>query len=254
LFSSHSLPRFLYWIFFSSENGHAVAISQAVMNSLPERIRKKTRILYNGVKLPESSASSPVKQKWNFQQSDRLICSIGRLVPWKGFDLLLQAFEEIAPRFPQARLFILGDVFYWDQNYKQKLMEKASSGNLKEKVLFPGYVENTGEYLLASEFLVLPSEKEPFGRVLIEAMAYAKPVIAFRTGGIPEIVISEKTGLLIEKRDSHSLAGAMERLLIHPEQAVEMGKAGYARAKTLFSIEKHVDEMQNYLEQVNANK
>jgi glycosyltransferase involved in cell wall biosynthesis len=93
------------------------------------------------------------------------------------------------------------------------------------------------------EMFVLPSHGEHFGRVIIEAMAMAKPVVATMAGGVPEIVLAHETGLLVPPADPVALADAMLVLLNHPSQAAKYGAAGRRRVETHFSLERHVASM-----------
>jgi glycogen(starch) synthase len=88
----------------------------------------------------------------------------------------------------------------------------------------------------------MPSRwEEAFGLVALEAALMARPVVATRVGGLPEVVLDGETGLLVQKDDSGALARAVGFLLDHPEQAMSMGNAGRLRAKEVFSLARYVD-------------
>jgi len=94
------------------------------------------------------------------------------------------------------------------------------------------------------DIFVLTSIKEHFGRVVIEAMACGKPVIATNSGAVPEIVEDKVTGILVPPEDSEKLAEAIIELLEDKEKAKEMGIAGRKRVEELFSIEKHTRQIE----------
>ena len=85
---------------------------------------------------------------------------------------------------------------------------------------------------------------EPFGQVIVEGMMAGKPVVATDAGGPREIVVAGETGLLVPAGDAAAMAAAIVFLLRSPDTAQEMGRRGYARACTLFSIEKTVEKVE----------
>jgi glycosyltransferase involved in cell wall biosynthesis len=106
---------------------------------------------------------------------------------------------------------------------------------IDEWVRLAGFQADALELINAADVLVLPSPDEPFGLVLLEAMALGKPTVACRSGAPPEIVDEQKTGLLFAPRDASSLAQAMLRLLSNPEHARRMGEAGRERFAERFT-------------------
>jgi glycosyltransferase involved in cell wall biosynthesis len=98
--------------------------------------------------------------------------------------------------------------------------------------------------MAALDVVVLCSEREGFGRVLVEAMAASRPVVATATGGIPEVVADGQTGSLVPVGDVEALARAIDRLLRDHERAAAMGRAGRRRAEERFGLEAHVQAVQ----------
>jgi glycosyltransferase involved in cell wall biosynthesis len=95
---------------------------------------------------------------------------------------------------------------------------------------------------------------EPFGRVLIEAMALARPVIAPREGGPLVIVADGETGLLVAPRNAAAMGDALASLLADPDRRAAMGRAGRARVDALFDIRHHVTKMENLFEEILAGR
>jgi glycosyltransferase involved in cell wall biosynthesis len=114
--------------------------------------------------------------------------------------------------------------------YEQKLQDL----NLIGCVHIHGFVEDIHNYLMKSRVVVLPSHRESFGRVLLEAFAYRRPIIATRVGGIPEIVDST-CGILIQPGDKNGLANAIRKLLDSDELTHQLGLAGYLKLTAKFS-------------------
>jgi glycosyltransferase involved in cell wall biosynthesis len=110
-------------------------------------------------------------------------------------------------------------------------------------VHFVGWREDVADVLALGDVFVLPSEREGFGRVLVEAMAMGKAVVATTAGGIPEIVLDGETGLLVPPAAPAPLADAVRGLLDDPARAARLGAAGRARALATFSRDAHADAM-----------
>ncbi len=169
----------------------------------------------------------------------RLLC-LGRLVHGKGFDLAVTAFCDILHRFPEARLAIAGI------GPARPVLERQVAGlGLTDRVDFLGWIEfeKMPDLFNSATIVLMPSRMvEGFGLVALEAALMARPVVATRVGGLPEVVADGQTGVLVERDDSHALAEAITCLLDHAEQATRMGEAARRRAQELFSWNRHVDD------------
>ena len=124
---------------------------------------------------------------------------------------------------------------------------------IKDKVVFTGFREDLPQVMAAMDIVVVPSSAEPFGRVIIEAMASGKPVIAANSGGAPEL-ISEESGLIVEPRDLKGLKEAMSCLLQDKVRSHEIGRAARKRAVNCFGIEKHVLEVEDLYSHILSNR
>ena len=118
----------------------------------------------------------------------------------------------------------------------REFRRRAKSLDLKDKVIFSGFRQDMPEVYAAIDIFVLPSLQEACARVLLEAMASGKPVIATSLGGNPEIVVDEVTGILVPAKDARALAQAMLRLIREPDTARQMGEAGRKRSQECFTI------------------
>jgi len=127
----------------------------------------------------------------------------------KGQSLLIEAARRLAPRIPELRVVLIG------AGPDEHWLRQASAD--LDPVELSGWVDDVGDYLRALDVLAMPSREEGLGSALLEAMAAGVPVIAARTGGIPEIVRHEDTGLLVEPGDAAGLAAGIERLHRAPD-------------------------------------
>jgi len=150
----------------------------------------------------------------------------------KGQTYLVQAWPSVLKREPRALLLLVGD-----GPEERLLRSRAAELGLGGSVRFLGFRQDIPSLLALAEALVLPSLNEGFGLVLLEAMAMGKPVVASAVGGIPEVVLDGRTGLLVPPADPEALAVAILRLLEDPRAAQRLGEAGRERARESFSRE-----------------
>jgi glycosyltransferase involved in cell wall biosynthesis len=158
---------------------------------------------------------------------------------WKGHRLFLEAAQKVLTQLHAIRFLVVGD-----GALRNELEAFSKDLGVEDNVIFCGYRDDIPEILAGSNILVSASLAEHFGRVIIEAMAMAKPVVGTRAGGVPEIVIDGQTGILIEPTSSEEMAQAILSLLADPRHAREMGVAGLNRVRDCFSIEKHTREIE----------
>jgi glycosyltransferase involved in cell wall biosynthesis len=137
-----------------------------------------------------------------------------------------------------------------DGELRGELEAQARRLGLAPHVRFAGWRDNVAEVLALADVFVLPSESEGFGRVLVEAMAMGRPVVATNVGGIPDIVLDGETGLLVEPADPAALASAVGALLDEPARAARLGAAGRARAESTFSLGAHVDAVERVYDEI----
>jgi glycogen(starch) synthase len=211
------------------------AVSDAMLEdarSVVRGISHHSSVIYNGLDMPRLE---PDPLQFDMP---RILC-LGRLIHEKGFDLAINAFALLVDRFPQARLTIAGD-----GPARLDLEHQATLLGLTEAVEFTGWVnpEDVPMLMNKATVVVVPSRwREPFPLVALEAAQMARPVVATHVGGLPESVVHEQTGLLVEKDDSQTLAEAIAFLLDHPDVAIRMGQAGRSRMQNVFSWERYID-------------
>lgn len=178
-------------------------------------------------------------------QDDKFIFFVGHPYYLKGVDLLITAFKQLSADFPDYRLRIMGFNNTDMEHYSAMAADCRAIEFIK-----PVFYEEIIPYFEKCSFFVLPSRSEAMGRVLIEAMASGKAIVASRVGGIPEVVEDGKTGLLFESEQVEQLAQSMRTLLEQPILRKEMGNAGYERMKKLFSEDKYMENFVRLLDQV----
>jgi glycosyltransferase involved in cell wall biosynthesis len=243
IFCRYSLAYRLYGTFLSGvKNIHILSISWAVHNGLPPKIRKFSRVLYNGVPIPHSTKRFRQKTLVRF-------IYLGRIVPWKGCHMLLEAFSRLCSRrgHDKVTLSLVGPTTYWDVTYRNELHSMIDAFNLSNNCIILPNTTTPLSILQLHDIFCIASLNEPFGRVIAEANACGMPVIGFNTGGIPEIVESGKTGILVPYGDLPALVNAMEFCIDRHHDLYRMGKAGRKRVTQYFNREKQVEAISTYL-------
>jgi glycosyltransferase involved in cell wall biosynthesis len=160
------------------------------------------------------------------------ILYVGGASPIKGVCYLLHAMRYLVSEKPNLRL-----LFVCGGNDKLKLTQLAERFGVGNYCVFLGRIphDDMPKVYAASTVVVVPSLYESFSRTILEAMACGKPVVATKVGGIPELVVDNETGLLVEPRNAPGLAAAILRILENPQKAREMGSSGRERVKRYYA-------------------
>ena len=161
------------------------------------------------------------------------------LIGHRGYAHLLEAARLVEAAMPGVHWVLVGD-----GELRGELEGQRRSLGMEAQVHFPGWREDIPDVLALCDLFVLPSLGEHFGRVLIEAMAMARAVVATDAGGVPEIVLHGETGLLVPPAQPKALAEAVLALLEDPGRAARLGAAGRRRAETEFSLSRHVEAVE----------
>jgi glycosyltransferase involved in cell wall biosynthesis len=191
-------------------------------------VQDKTIFIHNGIN-PEQFRPSEVQPERI--ENKRYILCVAELQEYKGIDVLLHAARQLFTEDPSLTLVLAGD-----GPMRAELVSLASTLGISNQTRFlgtQGVIEIT-RLMHGCETLVLPSRMEPFGIVLIEAMACKKPVVASAVGGIPEIVDHEISGILVEPENPQALADGLRRVLSSGEFRSTLGENGYATVMERF--------------------
>ena len=181
--------------------------------------------------IPNFSSLVPVEPQEQFPGSDTpVFYSIGRMVKKKGFDDLIRAFAKLVEDGTRARLVIAGD-----GPEKNTLEALVDSLGLKQSVSFAGWINNVEEFIEDKDFFVLPSSDEPFGIVLLEAMAMGKPIISTRADG-PLAILNNKTALLVDIGAVDQMTKAMKNLLENRDLAARLSSQASADYQKHYSL------------------
>jgi glycosyltransferase involved in cell wall biosynthesis len=245
------------WLFarLKRRPAHLIANSHTTARHYHLETDPRASIVHNGV----DTRAAP-GERYRFRRrvgigtEDILVAHVGRLARWKGQHLFIRAAARIAPEFPNAHFTLVGTYTAGDESlgvlgggetFHRELQRLAESSGLGNRLTFAGHQDSVADVYAGIDLLVHSSTRpEPFGRVLIEAMAAGVPVIASAQGGPTEIVEDGVTGLLVTPGSSELLAEAMAQLLSDPERSAGMGVAGRQRAIEHFDIRQQVERIQ----------
>ena len=214
-------------------------VSNAVRDDMRKDIwcvpEERVITLYNCIDIeltqPQFLSRHDARKELNLPDDVFVFGTLGRLEPAKDQKTLIEAYSIIQPRCENSRLILLGD-----GKLRKELEQLAKKRNIAEHVIFYGFIPGGYRLLKALDIFVLPSIKEAFGRVLIEAMVAQVPVIGARTNGIPEVI--GDAGMMVEPGKPDLLAEAMLWTYhLTPEQIETWQENMLQHVKDNFSIE-----------------
>nr|WP_295866818.1 glycosyltransferase family 1 protein [uncultured Chitinophaga sp.] len=191
-------------------------------------------------------------------QDERILLQLGRVVPRKGIDNVIQALAKLGSGQHKTRLIVVGgDAHPTQHNHEaQRLRMLARELGVAARICFVGH-KNRDElkyYYSAADLFITTPWYEPFGITPLEAMACGTPVIGANVGGIKYSVIDDVTGKLIPPKDPEALADAINQLLAHPEKREAMGEAAVNRIRKLFTWQQVAGRMHKLYETVLAHQ
>lgn len=195
-------------------------------------------VIPNGVRLDGLPAGDrqAVRQELGLRPADQVVGAVGRLEPAKGLVYLIEAAAQLAPQHPDLRVVIVGA-----GRLEGELHAAVRQHGLEQVVLFTGFRQDVTRCLQAFDLFALPSLTEGIPIALLEACASARPVVASRVGGVPEVIADGEQGLLVPPGDVPALAQAITRLLDDPQLATRLGEAARQRIAARYSLESMLD-------------
>ncbi|MBF2025186.1 MAG: glycosyltransferase family 4 protein [Oscillatoriales cyanobacterium C42_A2020_001] len=190
-----------------------IAVSHAVASSMAKRgvPQNKLRVVHNG------TIGSPRLRRFHTTDIPALhrpaITTVAGMTERKGIADLIAAFIQIAPRFPMAHLYLVGDGFDM-----AKFRQQAQASVVGDRIHFEGFQPNPVRYLHSTDVFVLASRREPFGLVLAEAREVGCAIVASNVDGIPEALDQGEAGILVPPLDQRAIATALQTLLEQPQE------------------------------------
>jgi glycosyltransferase involved in cell wall biosynthesis len=194
----------------------------------------KIEVIPNGIDVerfnPEKNTTD-IRKEFSLEEDDIVIGFIGRIVPAKGLEYLLNALPYLNEEFKNIKLLIVGE-----GSLVEELKKRAKKNNIFDNILFIGRRRDIPEILACINIFVMPSIAEGLPNALLEAMAMGKPIVTTEVGGIPEIVKNGFNGLLVPPRDTVSLSKAIKELISNDQLAAKLGQAARDLVRDNLSI------------------
>jgi len=188
-----------------------------------------------------------VRRQFRFPD-DAIVClTSGRFVIQKGHRYLLESARVLAERCDKLFFLLLGDGPLQDE-----LQRQVGESGLRERVVFGGLLDYHQKAVFGSDIYVHPAIIEPYGIVLVEAMAAGLPVVATRVGGVPEVVCEGETAVLVDAAHPDQLTTAIEQLYTNSSMRESMGRAGLERFGRLFRMDTMIDAIETALDKATA--
>ena len=191
-----------------------MVVSEKLRQTLVQRRslgQQRVQVIYNGIELDDfdPSCCGQLKKELGLSPETPLIGGIGRMVWQKGFEHLIRAMPAVLEQEPQCRLLLVGKGEMQDE-----LQQLVAELGLLEHVVFGGFRSDMAEVLASVDMVVVPSLREGFPMITLEAMAMAKPIIATDIDGTQEQIDNHRHGILVQPGQSKSLAEAIPVVLL----------------------------------------
>jgi glycosyltransferase involved in cell wall biosynthesis len=209
----------------------------------------KTVTVYNGVDLSRYEDRSDHRRTLGAGERP-IIGFTGQIVPRKGVTTLIRAMPLILRQHPEALLVIVGCAPRGETAYEIECRALVEELEVSEAVRWVGYRSDVPTWMRTFDVFVLPTRSEPFGKVIIEAMAAGCPVVASRVGGIPEIINQDDLGTLIPFDDPQGVADAVMAYLNDPMRAAQVSATAAASVRKRFGLREMVNRLQQLYEEV----
>lgn len=175
----------------------------------------------------------------NRERKEKIVVTAARFSNDKRLDILLGAIPYIVKEIPQSRFIIAGA-----GNEAQALKQLAFDLGIQSIVSFPGWVKDIEKFMVEADVFVMTSVREGCPFALLEALSFAKPVVAFDVPGVKEIIVNEENGVLVDPFDSLKFASAVIKVCQNAEYAMRLGKNGRATVQKKFSVRVEADKIE----------
>jgi glycosyltransferase involved in cell wall biosynthesis len=233
-----------------------LTVSEAVAGQFPDR--RKVVVVHNGFSLSEFNVpKAELRREFRarFQCEDRFVAGcVGRIkFVRKGQEVLVHAIALLKQRGRPIQGLIVGSVFPGNESHLKDLRKLSADLGIQDDLIFTGELDDTRPAYAAMDVCILPSgQPEPFGGVVMEAMAMGVPVIATAIGGSVDQIADGETGLLIPPGDAAALAAKLELLINDPSLRSRMSVAGPKRVEEHFSIDRMVKRIEDIYRELAA--
>lgn len=205
-----------------------------------EGLAARSMLIPNAVRVPpapRSETDPALRATWGFSPDDWVVAILARLKPVKGHRYLIDALARL-PDLPQIKLLIAGD-----GSLLPDLQAQVQASGLERRVVFAGFCDDADAVLRAADAVCMASLSEALPYAVLEAMAWARPLLVTAVGGMATLLEHERSALLVPPADSAALAEGLRWMAGHPAQARALGIAAYEQVRSAFSVEQMIDRV-----------
>ncbi|WP_412851816.1 glycosyltransferase family 4 protein [Ectothiorhodospira shaposhnikovii] len=186
-----------------------------------------------------------LRERLGVGPEDPMVVMAGMIMDWKGQHVLIQAVPSVLAVHPRARFVLIGEAPPGRDDYLRALQQQVNEMGLADAVHFAGYQDDVPLFMQAADAVVHGSiSPEPFGRVVIEAMAMGTPILATDIGAPPEIIRDGETGFLVAPGQPMALAEVLNRVLGDTDLRTRMGRAAMEEVARKYSVQRHAGLIQ----------
>lgn len=234
--------------FFAPRLSKVICISKAVRDQLVSNGVSEDNlvVIYNGIDPDLYQPSKPatdLKRELGIPEGAPVIGMVGNIRRWKGQDVLVRAVGHLTASYPDLKCLFVGDASASDRSFQDHLSKLAAELSVENNLLFTGYQKDVANYINVMLVVIHASvDPEPFGRVLLEAMAQGKPLVGARAGAVPEILNEPECGVTFEPGDDEELAIAIGTLLSDGDAARQIGDSAKQRVYDVFGLDGNIRE------------
>ncbi|GFO64810.1 glycosyltransferase [Geomonas paludis] len=246
------LPLPLLYESISFLTDRAVTVSQAVSDELAGFVDPaKVRLIYNGVPCHAPTDPHRLRAELGASPEQRIAVCVTSLQKYKGVDNLVAAAAKACARDERLLFAIAGS---GSPEAVAELRQQVKDLNIEGKVFHLGFRNDVADILAGSDLFVLPSNKEAFPLVVLEAMSHGKPVVATDCGGTREMVLEGETGFIVAVQDPEALADKIVELCGDPARGAAMGEAARKHYCDNFTIERYVETFASLYSELSGMK
>lgn len=246
-----AVNKFLSYLVAKNSN-EVITVSEAVREHLKSTgyFKKEIKVIYNGVDnkvFKKENETEYIRNQFNIPKGALIVGMIGRVNSWKGQEDFLEAMNTVLQNNKDVYAMLVGGVFEGEEWRIDELKKKLYDMKNPERVIFDTYRDDSKNLHSLYDIFVLPSTNpDPLPTVVLESMASGTPVVAYRHGGVCEMVKDGYNGLLVDVRNTKDLSDKINRLINDSKLRETMGNNSLTRQKEKFSLEAYVN---NFIDQ-----
>lgn len=242
-----NIPQKLLFKFLFRFSDEVVCISNFIYNQVQVPEYQKS-LIYNGIDTrlwkPEKDLTIDLQKMLGLDPEFILVAQIAQITPWKNQKDTICLAEIVSKKNYKVHFLLIGSPYSKiDRLFKEELEKEITRKKLQRRVTFIDFKDDIRKYFGQIDILIHPSLDEPFGRVILEAMALEKPIVAYNCGGPKEIIINNKTGFLVEKNYGNELAEKTILLIENGDLRKKFGEAGRKIVEQKFGMINYVNNM-----------